>query len=235
MNRYEKTGGKDEGMDLLNDIEGTASDRKLSGGKRFKKAAASGGLKILSGVAGGFAGAAFGRASLLVGILATGAGEMMGSGELTSFGVGMMASNVVPSDSSLNGTEDEKKTAMQKAKDRVKSYGKGIMQKLWIDKLVKKEAQNTTTQTKSAETTSNTSTATTTDQATSGIGEVKYYSHPQSAPDPMDLAELERIEKQVNESGENFAKENGSNITPAISGRGDDDAFLGSVDDERIY
>jgi hypothetical protein len=51
----------------------------------------------------------------------------------------------------------------------------------------------------------------------------------------MDLAELERIEKQVNESGENFAKENGSDISPTISGRGDDDAFLGSVDDERIY
>lgn len=235
MNRYEKTGGKDDGMDLLNDIEGTASDRKLPATKRFGKAAASGGLKILSGVAGGFAGAAIGRASLLVGILATGAGEMIGSGELTSFGVGMMASNVVPTDSSLNGTEGEEKTAVQKAKDRMKIYGKGIMQKLWIDKLVKKEAKNTSEQTKSATTTtSESATTTTTEAATSGMGEVKYYTHPQSQPDPMDLAELERVENQVRESAENFANENQMDMQQNVSGFGDDDAFL-PIEEEKIY
>jgi len=225
MNRYEKKAQQDKTSQWLNDIEDTASDRKLTMGQRIKKGAGSGAIKIIAGIGGGFAGAAMGRWSILTGILATGTGEVIGSPELTSFGVGMMASNMIPSDATVSGIDDGKKTGFQKAKDRMKTYGKGIMQKLWIDKLVKKEKPASTT-------TSSTTTTTTTEQATSGMGEVKYYMHPQAEPDPMDMAELEKYEKEIKNSGENFAQENQTNQN--VSGVGDDDAFL-PIEEEKIY
>lgn len=233
MNRYEKKAQQDKTSQWLNDIEDTASDRKLPMGQRVKKGAGSAAVKIIAGIGGGFAGAAIGRWSILGGILATGTGEVIGSPELTSLGVGMMASNLIPSDNSVNGTETDKKSKFQKAKDRMKTYGKGIMQKFWIDKIVKKDAAKT--ETKSTENISTTSTTTnTTEQSTSGMGEVKYYTHPQGEPDPADLAELEKYEKQVKESGENFAQENGITTTGNMSGFGDDDRFL-PIEEEKIY
>lgn len=230
MNRYEKKAQQDKTSNLLNDIEGTASDRKLPMKQRLGKGVGGAAIKLLSGIGGGFAGAAIGNWSFVGGLVFTTTGEVIGSPELTSFGVGMLASNVIPTDTSVNGTEDEKKSKFQKAKDRMKSYGKGMMQKVWLDKLVKKDAAKT--ETKSAETTS--TTTTTTEQSTSGMGEVKYYTHPQSEPDPVDLAELERYERQIKESGENFAKDSGVTTQENFSGIGDDEDFRGT-EEERIY
>lgn len=216
MNSYEKKASKAKTSQWLNNIENTASDRKLPMGSRIKKGAGSAALKLISGIGGGFAGAAIGRWSILGGILATGTGEVIGSPELTSFGVGMMASNLIPAESTVNGTEEEK-SSFQKAKDRVKTYGKGIMQKFWIDKIVKKDT--TQTEDKTA--------VTTTTQTTSGVGEVKYYRHPQSQPDEMDMRELEKYEQEIIKSGEEFS--GGS-----VSGTEDDENLLGT-DDEKIY
>lgn len=222
MNTYEKKAQKDKTSQWLNNIEDTASDRKLPMGTRVKKGAGAAALKILAGIGGGFAGAAIGRWSIVGGILATGTGEVLGSAELTSFGVGMMASNLIPAESGVNGTDDANKSTAQKAKDRMKTYGKGIMQKFWLDKLVKKKAETSGEQ-KTQSTTS------TTTETTNGMGEVKYYTHPQGTPDEMDLQELEKYEQAIKQSGENFANQNGE----SVSGTGDDDAFLG-IEQERI-
>jgi hypothetical protein len=219
MNTYEIKAQKDKTSQWLSSFEDTASDRNLSMGTRVKKGAGAAALKILAGIGGGFAGAAIGRWSILGGIVATGTGEVIGSAELTSFGVGMMASNLIPADSGVNGIDD--KSTVQKAKDRMKTYGKGIMQKFWLDKLVKKKATTTTTEPTPASTTT---------ESTNGVGEVKYYTHPQSEPDDLDLQELEKYEQAIKQSGESFTNKSGD----SISGTGDDDAFLGT-EEERIF
>lgn len=236
MNSYEKDAKRKETSMWLQNIEDSASDRKLPMGKRLKKGAGQAALKLITGLAGGFTGAAIGRWSVLGGILATGTGEVIGSPELTSFGVGMMASNLMPATETVNGPEEEKKSAVAKAKDRVKSYGKGILQKFWLDKVIKKKEDSSTE--KKTETTS-------TEQKP--MGEVTYYTHPQSEADQMDLSELEKYEEKIKESASDFEKSQETTTQPEmkgtveveqieerLSGTGDDDKFLGKMEEERI-
>lgn len=224
-NSYESDAKRKETSQWLQNIENTASDRKLPMGKRVKKGAGSAAIKLVAGISGGFAGAAMGRWSILGGILATGTGEVIGSPELTSFGVGMMASNLIPAEG-LGATE-EKKSGFAKMKDRMKTYGKGIMQKFYLDKVIKKKPTTATT-TQTATTTANTTT--TQSETTSGIGEVQYFKYPQSEPDEMDLRELEKYENEIKKSAETFVQEN---ETSAEKLSGVDENLLG--DEDRIY
>jgi hypothetical protein len=216
MNTYEKKAAKDKTNNWLQSIEGQASDRKLKMKDRALKGTGHALLKGALALGGGFAGAAMGRWSLLTGFVATGVGEVLGSPEAVAFGVGMIASNVVAVADGVSGTDDGKST-FQKAKDRMKNYGDGIMQKLWLDKLVKKKTTTSETQT---------SAATTTETGTNGMGEVKYYTHQQGETSDMDMRELEKYEQEIKNSGESFSQ--------GTSGVGDDDNLLG-LDDEKIY
>ncbi|MCC7303476.1 MAG: hypothetical protein IT233_12625 [Bacteroidia bacterium] len=237
MNSYEKDAKRKQTSQWLQNIEDSASDRKLPMGKRLKKGAGQAALRLVTGLAGGFTGAAIGRWSVLGGILATGTGEVIGSPELTSFGVGMMASNLMPSTETVNGPEEEKKSAITKAKDRAKAYGKGILQKFWLDKVIKKKESDSTEK----------KTETTTKTEEKPMGEVTYYTHPQSETDQMDLSELEKYEEKIKESASDFEKEQEiisqpemkgteeiEQIEERLSGTGDDDKFLGSTEEERI-
>jgi hypothetical protein len=201
MNTYEIKADKDKNSQWLNALENTASDRKLPMKDRIKKGAGSAAIKLVAGIGGGFAGAAMGRWSVLGGILATGTGEIIGSPEMTSFGVGMMASNLIPTDQSVNGTED--KSGFQKVKDRMKTYGKGIMHKFFMDKMVRKES------------TSSSTTSTTTDTSTSGFGNVTVYNYPKSKTTEMDLSEIEKYEEELRRSAESFSQESGESFSGA--------------------
>ncbi len=238
MNSYEKEAKRKKTSMWLQNIEDSASDRKLPIGQRLKKGVGQAALRLVTGLAGGFTGAAIGRWSVLGGILATGTGEVIGSPELTSFGVGMMASNLVPSEESVSGPEEEKKSAVAKAKDRAKAYGKGILKKFWLDKLIKKEEDSTQKKTEAPSTTT---------PEEKPMGEVTYYTHPQSEADQMDLSELEKYEDKLKESAEEFEKKQESvsepqmkgtveveQIEERLSGTGDDDKFLGKIEEERI-
>ncbi len=201
-NSYEKKAKKKA---ILSGTPGTASDKKLPMKERAKKTIIPTLVNTASAIGGGFAGAAMGRLSFLTGLVVTGAGEIMGSPAVASFGLGMAVSNVYSMTTAVNGTEPTSK--MEAAKERMKHYGKGIMQKLYLDKLIKKKEteQKTTT----AQTT--TTTTTNTNTGTNGMGEVQYFKYPLSEkPDQMDLSELERFEKEIQESAENFAQENKS-------------------------
>ncbi|HLP13214.1 MAG TPA: hypothetical protein VK177_14855 [Flavobacteriales bacterium] len=206
-NSYEKKAKKKA---ILSGTPGTASDKKLPMKERAKKTIIPTLVNTASAIGGGFAGAAMGRLSFLTGLVVTGAGEIMGSPAVASFGLGMAVSNVYSMTTAVNGTEPTSK--MEAAKERMKHYGKGIMQKLYLDKLIKKkesEQKTTTAQTSTTTTTANTNT--TTNTGTSGMGEVQYFKYPLSEkPDQMDLSELERFEKEIQESAENFAQENKS-------------------------
>lgn len=201
-NSYEKKAKKKA---ILSGTPGTASDKKLPMKERAKKTIIPTLVNTASAIGGGFAGAAMGRLSFLTGLVVTGAGEIMGSPAVASFGLGMAVSNVYSMTTAVNGTEPPSK--IEAAKERMKHYGKGIMQKLYLDKLIKKKEteQKTTT----AQTT--TTTTTNTNTGTNGMGEVQYFKYPLSEkPDQMDLSELERFEKEIQESAENFAQENKS-------------------------
>lgn len=198
-NSYEKNAKKKA---ILSGTPGTASDKSLPIKERAKKTIVPTLVNTASALGGGFAGAAMGRLSFLTGILLTGVGEFSGNPYVTSFGLGMAVSNVSAMTSGVNGTEPKSK--FEAAKERMKHYGKGIMEKLYLDKLIaKKETQQTNT---STQTTTTTQTNT---QTTNGMGEVQYFKYPLTdKPDQLDLSELEKYEKELQNSAEKFAQEN---------------------------
>lgn len=218
---------------ILSGTPGTASDKTLPMKERAKKTIIPALINTASAIGGGFAGAAMGRLSFLTGLVVTGAGEIMGSPAVASFGLGMAVSNVYSmTTAAVNGTD--KPSKIEAAKERMKHYGKGIMEKLYLDKLIKKKEADpkTTTQTTTA------TTNTTTNQGTSGMGEVQYFKYPLSEkPDQLDLSELERFEKEIQNSAENFAQENSSvqgtenNFHQEIN----KENLIGTEDEEKIY
>ena len=225
-NSYEKKAKKKA---ILSGTPGTASDKTLPFKERAKKTIIPTLVNTASAIGGGFAGAAMGRLSFLTGLVVTGAGEIMGSPAVASFGLGMAVSNVYSMTTAVNGTD--KPSKMEAAKERMKHYGKGIMEKLYLDKLIKKKEAD-------PKTTTTTTTNTTTNQGTSGMGEVQYFKYPLSEkPDQMDLSELERFEKEIQTSGETFAKEKSSvegtenNFHQEIN----KESLIGIEDEEKIY
>lgn len=140
-------------------------------------------------VAGGIAGAAIGKASLAVGTVITGIGHYTKSRLTSIFGVGMMASNGFqkPADQ-VSGTENEA-TMLEGVKERLTTYKKSFMQKLFLDKILKKKEESTSS------------------EGTSGIGAVKYFVYPGNKSKELDMSELDRIEKAVAESGQQFTQE----------------------------
>ncbi len=146
---------------------------------------------LVAGVlAGGIAGAAIGRASLVVGTVITGIGHYTKSRLASIFGVGMMASNgFQKSGDQVSGTDDKEKGVVDGVKDRLTAYKESFMQKLFLDKILKKKQ------------------ASTSGDGTSGIGEVKYFVYPGNKNKELDMSELERIEKAVANSAEQFKQE----------------------------
>jgi hypothetical protein len=198
-NSYEKNAKKKA---ILSGTLGSASDKTLPMKERAKKSIIPALVNTASAIGGGFAGAAMGRLSFLTGLVVTGAGEIMGSPAVASFGLGMAVSNVYSMTTAMEGTE--KPSKIDAAKERMKHYGKGIMEKLYLDKLIKKKDAETKTTTTQTTTTTNT----TNSQGTNGMGEVQYFKYPLSEkPDQLDLSELERFEKEIEKSAESFAQE----------------------------
>lgn len=139
------------------------------------------GKDLLVGVvAGGVAGALIGKPSLLVGILVTGAGHYTENRLVQLLGIGMMASNGFQSSSTatVSGLE-----GLDGAKERVLAYQNSFAGKLYLDKFLKKKVETTAT------------------AVTNGIGEVQYFTYPQSN---SDLAALDDIENQLADAALQF-------------------------------
>ncbi len=153
---------------------------------------------VVGVVAGGVAGSAIGRASLIVGAAITGLGHYYKSRLASIFGVGMMAANGYQSSSQMKGTEKEGLEGMiEGAKDRVMSFKDSFSEKLYLDKVMKKKEEKKET--------------------TNGVGEVQYFTYPENKElgtgQELDLTALDKLEKQVRQSGESFQKNMG--ILPA--------------------
>jgi hypothetical protein len=151
------------------------------------------GKDLLIGViAGGFAGAAFGRPSLLIGLVASGAGHYLENKMLASFGMGMMASNNL-STKGLQGINDyqslEDVESLEGVKERLQAFKLSLAHRTYLDKikalkLAKPTANNI-----------------------SGLDDVQYFSYPQNSIEGTneDLALLNRIEHSIENASMNPA------------------------------
>jgi hypothetical protein len=183
-NSYEKKAHKKFMLDGL-----TTAETKGS----FKKTALETGRDIVVGaIGGGIAGAVVGRASFLVGIVATGAGYYFGSHSAAAFGVGMMASGGSQvATQAVSGTESE---GFEGIKERLTALKEDFKHRLYLDKIIKPKTTTTETATK--------------EETTNGMGEVQYFTYPNGkeleGANDLDMSALERIEKQVAESAKRF-------------------------------
>jgi len=151
---------------------------------------------VIGVVAGGVAGSAIGRASLLIGAAVTGLGHYYKSRLASVFGIGMMAANgFQQTDSQMKGTpKGGLEGALEGAKERVMNFKDTFTQKIYLDKIMKPKEEKKT------------------DESTKGIGEVQYFTYPEkkelegATEKELDLTALDRIEKQVAESGAEFQK-----------------------------
>ena len=199
-NSYEKKAHKKFMLDGL-----TTAETKGS----FKKTALETGRDIVVGaIGGGLAGAVVGRASFLVGIVATGAGYYFGSHSAAAFGVGMMASGGSQvATQAVSGTESE---GFEGIKERLTALKEDFKHRLYLDKIIKPK---TTTATET----------TTKEETTNGMGEVQYFTYPNGkeleGANDLDLTALDRIEKQVAESAKRFeVKKQEAEIVAGLSG-----------------
>ena len=199
-NSYEKKAHKKFMLDGL-----TTAETKGS----FKKTALETGRDIVVGaIGGGLAGAVVGRASFLVGIVATGAGYYFGSHSAAAFGVGMMASGGSQvATQAGSGTESE---GFEGIKERLTALKEDFKHRLYLDKIIKPK---TTTTTETA----------TKEETTNGVGEVQYFTYPNGkeleGANDLDLTALDRIEKQVAESAKRFeVKKQEAEIVAGLSG-----------------
>lgn len=163
---------------------------------------------VVGVIGGGVVGAAIGRASLAIGAVVTGIGHYTKSRLASIFGVGMMASGGFQKQESVSGTEST--SMMDGMKERVKGFKDSLTQRLFLDKILKSKKDST--------------------ESTNGMGEVQYLVYPGNKENELEMNALERIERQVAESGEEFMK------NQQMKGTLPEDEDMGSLDsEERIY
>jgi hypothetical protein len=148
---------------------------------------------VIGAVGGGVAGAMCGRAAFPLGAVVTGVGHYMGNRMATAFGIGMMTSYVrVNSNKNVNGTEEQ--SMMDGVNERLNDFKEQLYHKFFLDKFLPKKQETKKT------------------ESTNGVGEVQYFSSAapnelEGASDELDLSALERLERQIAESGNQYAKQ----------------------------
>jgi hypothetical protein len=168
-NKFQRNASKKK---MLNNITQTLPTKG-----DIKNSAIETGKDLVIGViAGGFAGAAIGRPSLIVGFLTSGIGHYLDNKLLTSAGLGMMASNsFIPK--TMQGIEGLE--GLEGVKERVQAFKETLTYKTYLDKVKALKIGKP--------------------KALSGMGEVQYFSYPSNMLEGAadDLAFLNQIENQI--------------------------------------
>jgi hypothetical protein len=197
-NSYERAAQKRSLLgEITADLE-TKGDLKNTGIETLKDV-------VIGVVAGGVAGSAIGRASLIIGAAVTGIGHYYKSRLASVFGVGMMAANgFQQTPTQLKGTPKEGlEGTLEGAKERVMNFKETFGQKLFLDKIIKSKEEKKE------------------DTTTKGVGEVQYFTYPEnkelgeSTATELDLTALDRLEKQVVKSGDEFSKKQETGMLPS--------------------
>jgi hypothetical protein len=171
-NKFQRNANKKK---MMNNITQTLPTKG-----NIKNSAIESGKDLLIGVvAGGFAGSAIGRPSLIVGFLTSGIGHYLDNKLLTSAGLGMMASNsFMPK--SVQGFEGvEGLEGLEGVKERVQAFKESLTYKVYLDKVKGFKMSKP--------------------KAVSGMGEVQYFSYPNNMLEGAgdELAFLNQIENQI--------------------------------------
>ncbi len=152
-------------------MQGFGSELNTKGS--VKNTALETGKDILVGVlGGGLIGAAIGKPSLLIGIVTTGIGHYSNNKLTQLLGIGIMAANGFQKTPAVAGID-----GIEGVKERVQAFKESFSEKLYLDKIKKKSLT----------------------AGTNGVGELQYFSYPNS-----DLAALDAIEDQLTESASQF-------------------------------
>lgn len=195
-NSYERASRKKSLLgEITRDLE-TKGDMKNSAIETLKDV-------VVGVVAGGVAGSAIGRASLIIGAAVTGLGHYYKSRLASIFGVGMMAANgYQQTNTQMQGTPKEGLEGMiEGAKERVMNFKDTFAQKLFLEKILKNKEEKKE------------------EQTTKGIGDVQYFTYPENKElgegKELDLTALDNLEKQIAESGASFNKKNNMGNLPS--------------------
>lgn len=186
-NQYEKAAEKES---LLGSIT-----KDLDTHKNLKNTAIETAKDVVVGaVAGGAVGSALGRFSLLAGAVVTGVGHYFKSRLAAVFGLGIMSATGYKAGQTVQeGTKDEKTTQglnglIEGAKDRVMSFKDSLQEKLFLDKILKQGEK----------------------KEGKSVGEVSYFTYPENKEleggeeKELDMTALDRLERKVQESGEEY-------------------------------
>lgn len=153
-------------------------------------------------VGGGLAGAAIGKPSLLAGIGTSLIGHYIQVPMVTNFGLGMMASGSYQIGSGVvsgvNGVDG--------LKERVKSFGENLKQRLYIDKFIKPKTDDK-------------------GEGTNGMGNVQYFKYPKSENQELEMGSLDTIEQEIARLGEQYERKQ-------MAGTYDD---MAGIEDDKIY
>ena len=127
----------------------------------------------LSVIVGGGLGAVIGKPAFLIGLGGTFAGHYTGINWITPIGVGMMASSNLIGGDSVSGFD------LQGVKDRLMDFKDSLLQRTYLDKVIKKKSPVT-------------------DEGTSGLGNVAEYNKA-----------LKDVEEQLVQSAMDFQRRKG--------------------------
>jgi hypothetical protein len=165
-NRYQQKAKKKNflaGMNEAPPTKGNVKNTLLETGKDL----------LIGVIGGGFIGAAIGKPSLIIGMATTGAGHFTNNKLVQLLGIGMMAANGFQSGKATNGLN-----GLEGVQERVKAYKDTFTEKIYLDKLLKKNAKTA---------------------ATNGFGTVQYFNYENELNG--ELASLDNIERQIEDSG----------------------------------
>jgi hypothetical protein len=165
-NRYQQNAKKKSFLAGMNEglpTKGNVKNTLLETGKDL----------LIGVIGGGFIGAAIGKPSLIIGMAATGAGHFTNNKLVQLLGIGMMAANGFQSGKATNGLN-----GLDGVQERLKAYKETFAEKVYLDKLLKKNAKAA---------------------ATNGFGAVQYFNYENELNG--ELASLDNIERQIEDSG----------------------------------
>lgn len=173
-NKYAKKAQRAQFLEKVNGLQtkGNVKNTLIETGKDL----------LVGVIAGGLAGSAIGKPSLIAGAGITALGHFRGSRLLSLFGVGMMAANGFQT-SSVSGVDE----GMEGVKDRVVAFKNTFSQKLYLDKIMKKKTAATVT----------------------GMGNLQYFNY---ANEVAGLEALSNVEEQIENSALNRLQMSGNSI-----------------------
>ncbi len=168
---------KEKIMAYLTGEEKTKGDHKSSGIETLKA--------VLGGLLGGAAGAFIGKPSLGISIPTIYAGKFLQSSLLSAFGTGMLTSSSYKAVKGINGTEVGALEGLEGAKERLKSFGEELKERLYLDKIksiiAKGKTKNST--------------------EVNGLdGKVTYFN----PNNELDMGSLDAIEEEIQRHAEQF-------------------------------